>query len=130
MKTEQMLEQMLNEMKTMNQHMGRLEQRVEGMDQRIGGMDQRVEGMHQRIKNMGDEIQILKNDVTNIKETMATKADIGRLEKSLEKTHLESLSSDEMILHTVREIKESIQHVNRRVADTELELHIIKNVKQ
>jgi len=32
--------------------------------------------------------------------------------------------------HAVQEVKESIKHVNRRVADTELLLHVIKSVKQ
>lgn len=32
--------------------------------------------------------------------------------------------------HAVQEVKESIKHVNRRVADTELLLHVIKSVNQ
>ncbi|OIJ12696.1 hypothetical protein BKP37_12920 [Anaerobacillus alkalilacustris] len=64
--------------------------------------------------------------VNEIETTMATKDDIKRLEASINSQHIENINSDDLILRNLDEIKESVRYVNRKIADTELDVHTMK----
>lgn len=73
------------------------------------------------------------NEVKEIKSNMATKQDIDginlkldKLSESIERKHLANIHSDELLLSEIRSIREGVIFVNRKVADTELELKFIK----
>lgn len=80
--------------------------------------------------------QILKRileELNAIKLSMATKEDIeqinlklDKLSEDVEKQHIASLNSDNILLNEIRSLREGVVYVNRKVADTELELNMMK----
>lgn len=52
------------------------------------------------------------------------------LKNTIETQHIENLNSDNFILKSLDDVKESVRFVNHRVADAELELNNIKKVRQ
>lgn len=88
---------------------------------------------------MSDELlKQLINEMQDIKANMATKQDVDSIKTKLDKLsekievqHIENIRADELLLNEIRSIREGVLFVNRKVADTELELNIIKqNNKQ
>ncbi|MGD1416385.1 hypothetical protein [Bacillus stercoris] len=75
-------------------------------------------------------IQNINNRLDKIEENMATKDDINNLNKKLKSFHAENINADNKLMEAVNEIRNSVRFVNRKVADTELELDNIKNMKQ
>ncbi|MFB9988950.1 hypothetical protein ACFFLP_16270 [Bacillus benzoevorans] len=73
-----------------------------------------------------------------MKVNMATKGDIevinyklDKLTENVEKQHIANINSDNILLNEIRSIREGVVYVNRKIADTELELNMMKqNVKQ
>lgn len=78
------------------------------------------------LKQILSELQNLNNKVNNIENTMATKEEIKKLETSIQSQHIENINSDDLILRSLVEIKESVRYVNRKVADTELDVNTLK----
>ncbi|NSL51882.1 hypothetical protein [Calidifontibacillus erzurumensis] len=83
----------------------------------------------EQITKMQNNIESIQNEIKDIKENMATKSDIKRLEKSLDKAHMESLASDEIILKTLKEKvskiddhEYDIQALNKRIFKVEREI--------
>ena len=64
-----------------------------------------------------DDINSLNNEIVHLRHTISEQ-------------HIENLNSDNFILKSLDEIKESVRFVNHRVADAELELNNIKKIKQ
>lgn len=97
--------------------------------------EQMLEQLLSEFKEMKDEMKDMKSEMKDMRVNMATKSDLQNIEQkieqlsiSLENSHLESIKTDELILKTVQEIQSSVQYVNHRIADTEMKLHVIKNV--
>lgn len=80
--------------------------------------------------------QLLKqllNEIQDIKVNMATKQDIESINNKLDKLsekiavqHIENINADNLLLSEIRSIREGVVFVNRKVADAELELNLIK----
>lgn len=90
---------------------------------------------------MSEQEQLLKlmmKEIQDIKGNMATKGDIellnyklDKLSENVEKQHVANINSDNILLNEIRSIREGVVFVNRKVADAELELNMLKqNTKQ
>ncbi|WP_221452348.1 hypothetical protein [Bacillus benzoevorans] len=90
---------------------------------------------------MSEQDELLKQillEVQSMKVNMATKGDIevinyklDKLTENVEKQHIANINSDNILLNEIRSIREGVVYVNRKIADTELELNMMKqNVKQ
>lgn len=71
-------------------------------------------------------LQQIIEKLNNIESKMATKDDVEKLNASINSRHIENINSDDLILRGLDEIKESVRYINRKVADTELEVHTMK----
>lgn len=90
---------------------------------------------------MSEQEQLLKlmmKEIQEIKGNMATKGDIellnyklDKLSENVEKQHIANINSDNILLNEIRSIREGVVFVNRKIADAELELNMLKqNTKQ
>ncbi|MBB6446515.1 hypothetical protein HNR53_003174 [Bacillus benzoevorans] len=93
------------------------------------------------MNQMSEQDELLKQillEVQSMKVNMATKGDIevinyklDKLTENVEKQHIANINSDNILLNEIRSIREGVVYVNRKIADTELELNMMKqNVKQ
>jgi hypothetical protein len=91
--------------------------------------------------NMATELNGLKSDIATelheIRSTMATKKDIELINFKLDKLsgkmddqHIENINADNRLLNEIQELKEGVLFVNRKIADAELEINLIKHKKQ
>ncbi|MGG5253700.1 hypothetical protein ACQYAD_09415 [Neobacillus sp. SM06] len=72
----------------------------------------------------------LMNELKEIKSTMATKEDIRNLSEKLDSYQVENLNADNLLMSQIRSIREGVVFVNRKVADAELELNIMKQTSK
>jgi hypothetical protein len=95
----------------------------------------------QLFKVLLEELQGLKTNMATelhgIKSNMATKKDIELINSKLDKLsgkidaqHIENINADNRILNEIQELKEGVLFVNRKIADAELEINLIKHKKQ
>jgi hypothetical protein len=91
--------------------------------------------------NTATELQEFKTNIATelhgIKTNMATKKDIELINFKLDKLsgkmdvqHIENINADNRILNEVQELKKGVLFVNRKIADAELEINLIKHKKQ
>ncbi|MFB3168546.1 hypothetical protein P5G62_015625 [Neobacillus sp. 179-C4.2 HS] len=95
----------------------------------------------QLFKVLLEELQGLKTNMATelhgIKSNMATKKDIELVNSKLDKLsgkidaqHIENINADNRLLNEIQELKEGVLFVNRKIADAELEINLIKHKKQ
>lgn len=72
--------------------------------------------MENLLRKIIDKLDRLDQDVQTIKSTMATKSDISDLKTSIESKHIENINSDNVLLKAIKDTKESIRFVNRRIS--------------
>jgi gas vesicle protein len=95
----------------------------------------------QLFKVLLEELQGLKTNLATelhgIKSNMATKKDIELVNSKLDKLsgkidaqHIENINADNRLLNEIQELKEGVLFVNRKIADAELEINLIKHKKQ
>jgi predicted nucleic acid-binding Zn-ribbon protein len=127
---EKLLKQLLHEFKGMKSQ-------ITGINSEITGMKSEITGMKSEITGMKSEITGMKSEITGIKSTMATKEDIESIHVKLDKLsenvqiqHVENINSDNLLLNEIRTLNEGVIFINRKVADTELEINLLKHNKQ
>ncbi|WP_077214489.1 hypothetical protein [Bacillus dakarensis] len=86
---------------------------------------------------MDDKLDLLLKEIHEIKTTMATKQDVeivnvklDKLSESIEKKHIENVNSDNLLLKEIQSLREGVVFVNRKVADAELEISMMKQRNQ
>jgi hypothetical protein len=90
---------------------------------------------------MKQELQEIKTNLATelhgIKSNMATKKDIelinfklDKLSGKMDSQHIENINADNRLLNENQELKEGVLFVNRKIADAELEINLIKHKKQ
>lgn len=95
----------------------------------------------QLFKVLLEELQGLKTtmatELHGIKSNMATKEDIELINFKLDKLsgkidfqHIENIKADNRLLKEIQELKEGVLFVNRKIADADLEINLIKHKKQ
>lgn len=79
----------------------------------------------------------LMSELKEIKSNMTTKEDIktiniklDKLSEKLDSYQIENLNADNLLLSEIRSIREGVVFVNRKVADAELEINLIKQTKK
>lgn len=79
----------------------------------------------------------LMSELKDIKSNMTTKEDIktiniklDKLSEKLDSYQIENLNADNLLLSEIRSIREGVVFVNRKVADAELEINLIKQTKK
>lgn len=96
-------------------------------------MEKILEQLLAEMQSMKTEMQKTKTEMTKL----ATKDSIEKLEAginaqfeglktSINSSRIENINSDEHILGLLTEVKENVRYINRRVADTELDVHALK----
>lgn len=99
------------------------------LEQLLAGM----QSIKTEMQGMKTEMQSMKTEMT----TLATKDSIEKLEagmnaqfedlkSSITSSRIENINSDDHILGLLTEVKENVRYINRRVADTELDVHALK----
>ncbi|MBN6186445.1 hypothetical protein JQN58_05515 [Aneurinibacillus sp. BA2021] len=76
------------------------------------------------LKQILTELQGVRNEVKQLKAEMNQRFD--ELKDSIDRKHVENMKADELILQSLDETRESVRFVNRRIADTELDLNVVK----
>ncbi|MFT9848469.1 hypothetical protein [Aneurinibacillus sp. REN35] len=76
------------------------------------------------LKQILTELQGVRNEVKQLKAEMNQRFD--ELKDSVDRKHIENIKADELILRSLDETRESVRFVNRRIADTELDLNVVK----
>jgi hypothetical protein len=90
---------------------------------------------------MESELQGTKTDIATelqgIKTNIATKQDIkiinnklDSLFESINAQHIENINPDNRLLNDIQSLKEGVFFINRKIADAELEINLIKHKKQ
>ncbi len=71
-----------------------------------------------------DELKDVKEEQSSLREDM--NAGFARLEKKLDRHRIENINADNLLLNEIRTVREDVFFVNRKIADTELDLHTLK----
>lgn len=112
------------------------------METELHGNKTNMETELQGIKtNMVTELKGIKTNMATelkgIKANMATKQDIelinnklDSLSEKIDAQHIENINADNRLLNEIQTLNEGVIFINRKIADAELEINLIKHNKQ
>jgi predicted nucleic acid-binding Zn-ribbon protein len=107
---EEVLKQILEQLSQMNGRMDNMERRIANIEHEQKQMNYRMTG--------------IENEQKSLREEMNQRFD--ELKNAVNRKHIENIRADELILQSLDEVKESVRFVNRRIADTELDVNVMK----
>lgn len=92
-------------------------------------MEKKLDLILSELQNLTKRLDAFQQKTeNNFKEV---RGDIQKLSDKIEIQHIENVNSDNLLLTEVRSIREGVLFVNRKVADAEIELTMMKqNAKQ
>lgn len=70
------------------------------------------------------ELKGIRFEQSNLREDM--NAGFASLDKKLDRHHVASINADELLLTEIRTVREDVIFINRKVADTELDVLTLK----
>ncbi|MNW28774.1 Chromosome partition protein Smc [compost metagenome] len=129
--SEQILTQILEQLKTLNIRVDSMDSRLDSMDSRLDSMDSRFDGMDSRLDGMDSRLDSLETDISEIKTH--TK-DIPAIKQAVLET-LDLAKQNKSSLHSFeRKVSSeltthghSIDILNRRQLKLEADLENLKN---
>lgn len=92
-------------------------------------MDTKLDLILKELQSLSNRIDAFEQKTD--KNFHDVKENIDKLSNKIGVHHIENINSDNLLLNEIRSIREGVVFVNRKVADAELELNLIKqNIKQ
>jgi predicted nucleic acid-binding Zn-ribbon protein len=131
--SEPLLQQILNELQTMNHKMGSLESQVLTIGSQVSTMDVKISAVESRISTMESKISTMESRISIMESTMATKDDVKELpymrqaliEINDRTKHIEStqrIHSEAIINHD-----HQFNTINKRIFTLESDVDRLKN---
>jgi len=74
-----------------------------------------------------NELQSMNKRMDNMESQI--KQGFDQVNQTLESQHIENIIADNLLLNEIRSLRESVVFINRKIADTELEVNLLKNEK-
>lgn len=72
-----------------------------------------------------EELQSMNKRMDNMESQISQ--GFKQVNQTLKEQHIENINADNLLLNEIRSLRESVVFVNRKVADTELELNLLKH---
>jgi hypothetical protein len=80
--------------------------------------------------NMATELHEIKSNMATKKDIELINFKLDKLSGKMDDQHIENINADHRLLNEIQELKKGVLFVNRKIANAELEINLIKHKKQ
>lgn len=87
-------------------------------------MDEKLDLILKELRSLTTRLDTFEQNTNN--NFSDVKGSIDKLSEKIAVQHIENINADNLLLSEIRSIREGVVFVNRKVADAELELNLIK----
>lgn len=101
----------------------RQEERFDRLEAKVDQLEGRFERLEEKVDRQEERFDRLEAKVDHLEERfdrLDTKVD--EIKVALHSQHIANINSDNLVLSEIRDMKEKVRYVNRRVADVELDM--------
>ncbi|MEJ8545796.1 hypothetical protein [Brevibacillus borstelensis] len=120
---EKLLLEIAEGMKRMGERFDQMDERFDRLEAKVDRQDERFDRLEAKVDRQDERFDRLEAKVDRQEERfdqLETKVD--EIKVALHSQHIANINSDNLVLSEIRDIKEKVRFVNRRVADVELDM--------
>lgn len=111
---------------------GKLTTNINSVEEKLTANISNMEG--KLTANISNVEEKLTANINSVEEKLTANMNsveekLDQLTKNVDEYHIENITADNLLLNEIRTLRENVVFVNRRIADTELELNTLRRNK-